>query len=766
MFACGLRGIDGMYQKLAHIIDDLSTESDLVSVLSRIIDELITHIDADALSLFLVDEVKSDYVLVATHGLNTKAVLKARIPFGHGLIGTMALEEPQHIADAPNSPHYFSSTILKEQEMHGFLALPVIEHGVGLGALVVQQHAKEKFPEELVSELMTVNVHLAAELSKVHARGLWQSLFSTSRRGSSKHVLQGVVGSPGVALAKVVLVHPVVDLSKVPDKSITDIDAEIQLFEQALDSARQDIEDLQTMAEQSISSTENVLFDAYLRILDSRSLLNEIETEIEKGQWAQGALRIVMDRHISQLESLDDEYLKERATDIRDLGTRVLEKLQSVNKEPIKYPKNTILVCEEVTATALVEVPAANLKGVISGRGSSNSHAAILARSLGIPAIMGVGDTVLAQLDGAEVIIDGYLGQAHIRPSRTTKAEYKLLEQEEIQLDQDLEQLSDMAAETKDGHIVLMYVNTGLAIEAGLSLSVGAKGVGLYRTEMPFMLCDRFPSEEEQRVMYRQLLSSFAPYPVVMRTLDIGGDKTLSYYPIVEENPFLGWRGIRITLDHPELFLQQVRAMIIASQGFDNLSIMLPMVTTISEAERAKALIHQAYHDLKDDGLKVVMPQIGLMIEVPAAVYQAYELAKRVDFISVGSNDLIQYLLAVDRNNPRVASLYDGLHPAVLQALQQTVTAVHKAKKPISICGEMASDPSAVVVLLAMGFDALSMNAKSLLRMKWVIRSFSYKRAKEILTEVMRMDDAKEVRTTLDAALDKAGLGGLIRAGK
>ena len=305
-----------------------------------------------------------------------------------------------------------------------------------------------------------------------------------------------------------------------------------------------------------------------------------------------------------------------------------------------------------------------------------------------------------------------------------------------------------------------------MTADAGLSFSVGAEGVGLYRTELPFMLSERLPSEEEQRVMYRQLLTTFSPKMVVMRTLDVGGDKALPYFPIEEANPFLGWRGIRVTLDHPQIFLQQLRAMLKASEGLNNLSILFPMIISLAEVEASIRFLNQAYEELIEEGAQIERPKTGLMIEVPAAVYQTYELARRVDFISVGSNDLIQYLLAVDRNNSRVANLYDGLHPAVLRALKQIVDGGHRAGVTVSICGELAGDPLAVMLLVAMGYDCLSMNARMLPRIKWVIRHFSLVEAKALLEIVLKMDEPREIRGHLEAALDAKGLGGLIRAGK
>ena len=761
-----------MLKILHHITQEVNAAPNLEEALMLVVKRLCEALPADVCSIFIYDDVHEEYILMATQGLNNKQIGKARLKFGEGLVGLIGeRKKPINLADAPLHPSFKRHSELNEEKYHGFLGIPIIEQGELLGVLMVQQRENRPFSEEEEAFCATVAIHLAAKIAHARAkkaleRALEKLGTQKRRRKKIETILFGVPGSSGVAIGTAMIVYPPADLDAVPDQEITDIEAEISDFETALAAARDEIYRLQVRAKHSLSVEENALFDAYLRLLDSRTFINEVISEIKEGQWGQGALKRVIKKHVLHFESLEDPYLRGRAVDFRDLGLRILAHLQLSKQEELEYPKNTILVSDEVTPTSLMEVPRDRLKGVISGTGSSNSHVAILARALGLPAVMGVRGTPLFKLSSQELIVDGYNGQIYLSPSAEIKKEFKALSQEEQQLDEELKSLRDLPAETTDGHTLALYVNTGLAIEGGFSLSVGAEGVGLYRTEMPFMIRDRFPSEKEQRIMYRQLLNTFAPRPVIMRTLDIGGDKTLPYFFVEEENPFLGWRGIRVTLDHPEIFLQQVRAMLHASEGLNNLSLLLPMITFVSEVETAIRMIDQAYKELIEENVKIEFPEIGLMIEVPATVYQAYELAKRVDFLSVGSNDLIQYLLAVDRNNPRVASLYDGLHPAVLKALKVVVEAGHRAGKPVSICGEMAGDPLAVVLLLAMGFDTLSMNARILPRAKWVIRNFSLEKAKKLLEEVLKMDDPKDIRLHMENTLEEAGLVGLIRAGR
>jgi phosphotransferase system enzyme I (PtsP) len=503
-------------------------------------------------------------------------------------------------------------------------------------------------------------------------------------------------------------------------------------------------------------------------MLDDKALGAEVITIIRQGDWAPGALRKVVQQYVGHFDKMDDAYLRERASDIRDLGTRILAYLQKSEGlgQVAEYHDDTILVSEELTPAMLGEIPTHNLRGLVSVKGSSNSHVAILARAMGIPTIMGVVDVPYAQLDGLELVVDGYRGRIYSQPSDQLREQYLNIYHEEQALNKDLECLRDEPAITKDGYRIPLWVNTGLITDALRSRDRGAEGVGLYRTEVPFMMKDRFPSEKEQTEIYRQQLETFAPNPVTMRTLDIGGDKSLPYFPIKEDNPFLGWRGIRVTLDHPELFLLQVKAMLKASLGLNNLRIMLPMITSVGEVDEALHLIYRAHAEAEEEGYKVEMPEVGVMIEVPAAVYQISDLGQRVDFLSVGSNDLTQYLLAVDRNNPRVADLYHSFHPAVLTALYKIAQDAKAINKPVSICGELAGNPAGAVILMAMGYEMLSMNASNLPKVKSVIRGVTLEWAQELLAEIMQLENAQVIAATVELALEKVGLGRMIGPGR
>ncbi len=757
-----------MLNTLKRIVQEVSLAPDLDDALSVLVFSLRKAMKTDVCSVYLIDTQKACYVLAATEGLNPKSVGQATLGLSEGLVGQVGLrEEPVNVASAASHPKYRYIAETGEERLSAFLGVPIIHHGRVLGVLVVQ-HAQERgFGQEDEAFLITLSAQLAGVLAHAEAIGFSANGVKKKNVPQVKRI-QGIAGSPGIAIGPVVVMYPPADFDSVPDRPPRNIKKEQSKLSAALEAVRQEIKGLQVRHAANLPKEENALFDVYLSILDEDALGGEVAGRITAGNWAQGALKQVITEYARNFELMDDPYLRERAVDIKDLGRRVLARLQE--KEPQRsdsdYPEGTILVGEELSTAMIMAVPIEKLSGIVSVTGSSNSHMAIVARALGIPTVVGASHVRLSKLEGQGLIVDGYQGQLILNAPEPIRQHYDEILLEEQQLVQDFETCRELPCEMSDGHAVALWVNTGLMADVVRSKGRGAEGVGLYRTEIPFMARDRFPSEDEQQAIYRKQLEAFAPLPVTMRTLDIGGDKSLPYFPISEENPFLGWRGIRISLDHPEIFLSQIRAMLKASAGLNNLRILLPMISSILELEDARYLIHRAWMELQNEGYSILMPQVGAMIEVPGAVYQAREIAAMVDFISVGSNDLTQYMLAVDRNNPRVAGLYQSFHPAVLCALSDTVKACHEMGKTISVCGEMAGDPAGAALLSAMGYDSLSMSASSLLKVKWALRQLSHGQTKDWLEHVLSLDNAAMAQSYMRIKLGEAGLGGLTRAGK
>ncbi|MDX1723920.1 MAG: phosphoenolpyruvate--protein phosphotransferase [Pseudomonas sp.] len=751
-----------MLNTLRKIVQEVNAAKDLKAALGIIVQRVKEAMGSQVCSVYLLDPETNRFVLMATDGLNKRSIGKVSMASNEGLVGLVGTrEEPLNLEDAAAHPRYRYFAETGEERYASFLGSPIIHHRKVMGVLVIQQKERRQFDEGEEAFLVTMSAQLAGVIAHAEATGSIRGL-GRQGKGIQEAKFVGVPGSPGAAVGTAVVVLPAADLEVVPDKQVEDIAAELLLFSSALEGVRTDMRALSAKMASQLRPEERALFDVYLMMLEDAALGNEVVKLIKTGQWAQGALRQVISEHINRFELMDDAYLRERASDVKDLGRRLLAYLQQARQQTLVYPENCILVSEELSPAMLGEVPEGKLVGLVSVQGSGNSHVAIFARAMGIPTVMGVVDLPYSKIDGIQLIVDGYHGEVFTNPSELLRKQYAEVVEEERQLTQGLDALRGLPCETLDGYHMPLWVNTGLLADVKRAQERGAEGVGLYRTEVPFMIKERFPSEKEQLAIYREQLVAFHPLPVTMRSLDIGGDKSLSYFPIKEENPFLGWRGIRVTLDHPEIFLVQTRAMLKASEGLDNLRILLPMISGIQELEEALHLIHRSWGEVRDEGVDIPMPPVGVMIEIPAAVYQVRELARQVDFLSVGSNDLTQYLLAVDRNNPRVADLYDFLHPAVLQALCKVVEGAHAEGKPVSICGEMAGDPAAAVLLMAMGFDSLSMNATNLPKVKWLLRQISLGKAKELLAQVMTIDNPQVIHSTLQLALRNLGLGRMI----
>ena len=749
-----------MLTTLRSIVQDVNAASTFEEALTVIVGDVVAAMNVEVCSIYLLDIRSNNLLLMANQGLNKEAVGNLWVEFDEGLVGLVGKRaEPLNLHDAPSHRKFRLYEYLGEEAFNAFLGVPIIHHKKVLGVLVAQQREQRRFDESEEAFLVTLSAQLATVVAHAMATGDIAQLTDASYETVDAK-FSGVPGAPGIAIGTAILMQPTANLDAVPDRRIEDVTVELLVFDRAIEAAREEIQRNSAILAESLPPEELALFDAYLHMLDDAAIADDVRSRIRNGQWAQGALRQVILEHVRRFEQMEDSYLRERGDDLKELGSRVLARMQDLRKRKTNFPNDTILVGEEITPNMLAEIPAHKLKGVVSMRGSSNSHVAILSRALDVPTIMGATDLPLFNIDNQSIIVDGFYGEVISNPSVTLLDHYQELIDEERDFSEELEELRELPSVTQDGHRVRLWVNIGLSGDISRSLDRGAEGIGLFRTEVPFMTADRFPTEEEQRIIYREHMEAFEPRPVTMRTLDIGGDKALTYFPIQEDNPFLGWRGIRVTLDHPEIFIVQARAMLKANAGLKGLlRIMLPMISSLGEITEAIKYINQAYEEVVEEGVDVKRPEIGVMIEVPAAVYQAKQIANAVDFLAVGSNDLTQYMLAVDRNNPRVAELYQEVHPAVIMALREVSKVAHKEGKPIGICGELAGTPVGAVLLMAMGYDVLSMNATNLPKVKWIIRNIKLSDARRMLARVLKMGTAAEIQNFMYQQLTDAGLG-------
>ncbi len=768
-----------MLTTLRRIVLEFSQETQLQNALERMVSQIKSSLKTDCCSVYLADYSKQHFLLMASDGLAQKSFGQTTIGFSEGLVGLVGQrEEPLNIANARNHQHFVHAPEVEEDDFNAFLGTPIIHQRKVLGILSIQQKHARNFNENEEAFLVTLATQLASALANAEVK----NLFSQEENKGVKQLL-GIAGAPGIALSQIVVYQPKVDLStQVLQKvSLAQQNNQIKRFEQAVHKTQADFKELSYKLSGIITDDNLAIFDVYIQLLEQADIRKEVSEKIGQGWKAESALKLVIEHYVIQFEAIDDSYLKERSSDIRDLGNRLLLNLQQQQKQILSLPKSFILLAENITASMLAEYQHKGLKAIVSLSGSANSHAAILAHALKLPAIMSLTDIPIAHLNQQQAIVDGYSGELFINPDETLKREYQYLITQESELTNLIQQEIHLPTITQDGRVIELQLNAGLSAGFECPENLGALGIGLYRTEIPFMDRHFFPSEYEQTQLYEKILAKFPKKPVTMRTLDVGGDKSLPYFPITEDNPFLGWRGIRITLDHPEIFLVQVRAMIRANQHHKNLEIMLPMISNVSEVDEATRLINQAYFEVKSevetevkfqrrggnncDDNKLIRPKIGIMLEVPSVIFQLEELAQRVDFFSVGSNDLTQYLLAVDRNNAQVASLHDAYHPAVLRALNSIAEQSAQHLVPLSLCGELAGEPAGALLLLAMGFDKLSMNGHNIARIKWVIRHIDLKRAKIILSHALKFTTPEQVHSYLNEQLTQLGLGGFIRAG-
>ena len=750
-----------MLKELREIVQQVTASSDLNEAMHELVRQTRSAMNVDCCSIYLRQPQQQYYVLAATDGLAASAVGRAKIPLGEGIVGLIGdKEELINLADARSHPQFKYLPEAREDAFISFLGAPIIHQRKTLGVLVVQQKLERLFEEGEESFLVTLASQLATVIAHAEAKG---NLRSPNWHG----MLRGLAGSPGVAIGRAWVWRPRIALNQVTERKTHDPELQHQRLDKVLVQVEDELNGMALRLQESQASESVAVLEVYQYLLKDPLFIALIRQQIDQGWIAGSAVKRICEQQIAQFSQMSDPYLRERAADIRDLGQRLLTRLihEDEGMHSLSLDEPVILVADEISATLIAEIPPSKLKGIVSAKGSVNSHAAILARSMGVPAVMGIEHN-FELLEDRLLIVDGHNGDLLVEPVASVLREYKRLIKQELQMDQLFASVGREKAQTLDAVPVALLLNAGLSANTIISANDKVDGIGLFRTEIPFMLRDRFPSEQEQITTYRRVLANYVGKPVCMRTLDVGGDKQLPYFPIVEENPFLGWRGIRLTLDHPEIFLVQLKAMLRASEGLDNLSIMLPMVTNLDEIRSARRMLDRAWREVSAETPEQVViryPSLGVMIEVPSLLYLLPELAPLVDFWSVGTNDLTQYLLAVDRNNGRVANIYDALHPAVLRALQQIIEAAERFAKPVSICGELAGDPIGVLILLAMGYRRFSMNSSNILRIKYIVRQSRVDELKKLLAETQGQQQLGSIKHIFGRYLAERGLGGLLR---
>lgn len=566
--------------------------------------------------------------------------------------------------------------------------------------------------------------------------------------------LKGIGASDGIAIAKAyLLVEP--DLSFNNDK-VADVDAEVEKFKAAINQSKVELTQIRNNAEIALGPDKAAIFDAHLLVLEDPELINPIEDNIRNNQMnAAASLSEVSTNFITIFESMDNEYMKERAADIKDVSKRVLSHILGVSlPNPTMIDEPVVIIAEDLTPSDTAQLNKKFVQGFATNIGGRTSHSAIMSRSLEIPAVVGTKNITDAVQQGDFVIVDGIAGEVIINPDEQTVTGYKARQAAFLQEKEELKQLVNDKTVTKEGKHVELAANIGTPNDLEGVKNNGAEGIGLYRTEFLYMGRDAMPSEDEQFEAYKKVLSEMDGKRVVVRTLDIGGDKELPYLNLPKEmNPFLGYRAIRLCLDQQDIFRTQLRALLRASIH-GKLSIMFPMIATINEFREAKAILEEEKASLIADKVKVADDiDLGIMVEIPSTAAMADIFAKEVDFFSIGTNDLIQYTMAADRMSERVSYLYQPYNPAILRLIKQVIDASHKEGKWTGMCGEMAGDSTAIPLLLGLGLDEFSMSATSILSARRQIKNLSQPEMAKVAEQALNCATQEEVVKLVDAYL-------------
>jgi phosphotransferase system enzyme I (PtsP) len=708
--------------------------------LNKIVVLIAANMVAEVCSIYVL-RVDGTLELYATEGLKPDAVHVTVLRQDEGLVGLVSSEAKSlNLSDAQHHPAFSFRPETGEEIYHSFLGVPILRAGNTLGVLVVQNRAARSYSEDEEEALQTTAMVLAetiasGELSALAKPGLEPAAHRPVQ-------LEGLSMSDGIGLGHVVLHEPRVVITKL---IADDPQKELQRLDAALNTLRADLDVMLERRDVADAGEHREVLEAYRMFANDRGWTHKMHEAVTTGLTAEAAVERVQSDNRARMLRQTDPYLRERLHDLDDLANRLMRQLLGRDHAPSReqLPDNAIIVARSMGPAALLDYDRKNLRGLVLEEGGPTSHVAIVARALGIAAVGQIDNATGIVDPGDAIIVDGAMGHVYVRPTPDVEKNYADRVRLRARRQAQYAELRNKPCVTKDGEKINLLVNAGLLVDLPHIAETGAAGIGLFRTELQFMVAAELPRAAEQLRLYRQVLDAAEDRPVTFRTLDIGGDKVLPYmrFEEEEENPALGWRAIRLGLDRPGLLRTQIRALLDAAAERE-LRIMFPMVTTVDEFDQAKALVEKELTHLRRHGH--TLPErvhVGVMVEVPALLYQLDELLKRVDFLSVGSNDLMQFMFAADRSNSRTASRFDPISPPLLRALKEIVDKARAANKPVTLCGELASQPIGALALIAIGYRSMSLSASAVGPVKAMLLDL----------------DASKVTATVQPLLDGAG---------
>jgi len=725
--------------------------------LDKIVVLIAANMVAEVCSVYVL-RVDSTLELYATEGLNRDAVHRTVMRADEGLVGLVASQASAiNLSNAQAHPAFSYRPETGEEIYHSFLGVPVLRAGNTLGVLVVQNRARRTYSEEEVEALQTTAMVLAEMIASGELSALALPGAEPAAR-RSVHV-KGSALSEGIALGHVVLHEPrVVVTNFIAD----DIQKELAHLSSAVETLRTSLDEMLEHGDVVEGGEHRDVLEAYRMFAYDRGWVHKLEEAVMTGLTAEAAVERVQSDTRARMLRQTDPFLRERLHDLDDLANRLMRQLTGRDHAPSResLPENAILVARSMGPAALLDYDRKRLRGLVLEEGGPHSHVAIVARALGIPAVGDIENATGIADPGDAIIVDGLTGDLHVRPLPDMEAAYAERVRLRARRQQQYAALHDKPCITRDGQQIELLLNAGLSVDLPHIADTGAGGIGLFRTELQFMVAPSFPRTSEQYALYRAVLDAAGSKPVTFRTLDIGGDKLLPYMRNVEEeNPALGWRAIRLGLDRPGLLRTQLRALLRAGSG-RALKIMFPMVSMVQEFDQARELVERELTHLRRHGHKLPdQVEVGSMVEVPSLLYQLDELLDRVDFVSVGSNDLVQFLYAIDRGNPRVSDRFDALSAPVLRALKDIADKARAHGKPATVCGELASQPLGALALVAIGYRSLSLTASAVGPVKAMLLDVDCRKAAALLSPLI---DKSPRGTPIRAQLEKfAGENGL-----